>query len=174
MVRAFTACVATLCVAFTTHAAYDNESGTCSIVNPNDQSVVIGIYRPTANGIEERLVTVPAKSQIDKIPIPLTDDDQFAIAYRAEAIRDELKRGNPIKIYGHRRINIIRNKIDPTTPDVLIEFRGFNETFGDLRDQNRALYIPISEGEAKRVVRDANQKSTVGETPLARTEYPQK
>lgn len=172
MIRAISCCFAIVFVACIAHSADHDQSGTCSIVNPHDQPVVIGIYRPSNEGIEERLVAVSGKSQIDKIPFLLTADDQFVIAYRAEEIGDELQRARPIKIYGHRRINIIRKKKDSDTPDVLIEFRGFDMTFGDRRDQNRALYIPDSESEAKRVILDANQKSKVVESPLARSDYP--
>ncbi len=174
MCRTMAVGITMLFVLSTSLVANDNESGTCSIVNPGDQTAVIGIYRPTAKGIEERLVTVPAKSQIDKVPILLTDDDQFAIAYKAEETGGKLKRADPIKIYGHRRINFIRQKKSNDTPDVLIEFRGFDETFGDLRDQNRALYIPSSESEAVRVLRDANHKTTVVKAPLAKADYSKK
>lgn len=163
-------CLAIMCVACN---AYGDETatGTCTIVNSENQVVVIGIYRPTMNGIEERIIPVPAKTQIHGIPIYLSNNDQFAIAYKADAQGDEIKRATPIKLFGHRRINLITKKRDANAPDVLIEFRGFNETYGDLRDQNRALYIPIDESDAKRIICDSNKKSTVVDSPLASIEY---
>lgn len=170
MLRTAVRFLAIICFASNTFGA-DTATGICTIVNPESQPVVIGIYRPSINGIEERIIAVPAKTQIHGIPIYLSEDDQFAIAYKADAEGDEIKRATPIKLFGHRRINFITKKRDANTPDVLIEFRGFDETFGDLRDQNGALYIPIGELDAKRVIRDSNQKSTVVDSPLASSEY---
>lgn len=170
MFRTVVRCLAIMCVA---SIAYGDETatGTCTIVNPVDQAVVIGIYRPTINGIEERIIPVPAKTQIHGIPIYLSDNDQFAIAYKAKAQGDEIIRATPIKLFGHRRINLITKKADATIPDVLIEFRGFNETYGDLRDQNSSLHIPRIELDAKRIIRESNQKNTVVNSPLASSEY---
>ena len=170
MFRTVVYCLAIICVACNAFGE-DTATGTCTIVNPENQLVVIGIYRPSTNGIEERIIAVPAKTQIHGIPIYLSEDDQFAIAYKADREGDEIKRASPIKLFGHRIINVITEKRDANTPDVLIEFRGFNETYGDLRDQNNVLYIPKSELDAKGVIRDSNRKSTVVDSPLASSEY---
>jgi len=166
-------CIAITCSVGDVHSADKSNSGTCTIVNAKDDDVVIGIYRPTAKGVEERLVEVPARSQIDGVPILLTEGDHFAIAYRAEGNGDTIKRASPIKIAGHRRINFIRKKSDAKSPDVLIEFRGF-PTFVDDRDTHQALYIPYSEGEAKRVIDAANKTTKVVEAPLARSTFQKK
>jgi hypothetical protein len=138
-------------------------------VNPNDQLVVIGFYRPSETGIEERLVAVPAKTQIEGIPIVLSDDEQFIIAYKAVDDGNGIKRANPIKIYDYKRIQIIAKKNDTGIPDVLIKYSGFYE-FPPTRD-GQSLYIPNTQSEATRVLRESNQKSTIVEAPLAKSEY---
>lgn len=163
MLRTIALVLIATCFACNAFAADETHRGKCTIVNAKDQLVVIGIYRPSEAGIEERLVAVPAKTQVEGIPVTLSDDEQFIIAYKAVDDGNGIKRANPIKIYDCKRISFIAKKRDAGTPDVLVEYHGFNESFPRLREGTRSLYIPDTESEAKRVLRDSNRKSTIVE-----------
>ncbi|MEM1226140.1 MAG: hypothetical protein AAGJ40_10595 [Planctomycetota bacterium] len=80
----------------------------CTILNTTDHPVVIGLYRPTPDGMVERLVTVAPKTQIDDIPIEIVADSQFAIAYSASTDEGTISRSDPIAIVGHRQLSYLK------------------------------------------------------------------
>jgi hypothetical protein len=133
---------------------------------------VIGLYKPSKNGISERLVNVRPKTELYDVPIPVTDDAQFVIAYSATMERDKVNRANPIQICGHKRLRFIKNDKHKETSDVMIHYRGVSAfDLSSRHDRNNALYLPDYQVEAKRVLRDANQTSKRVPTPLTRTKF---
>jgi hypothetical protein len=64
----------------------ETQVGRCTIVNSTGHPIVIGLYKPSKNGISEKLVHVPPRTELYDVPIPVTDDAQFVIAYSATSL----------------------------------------------------------------------------------------
>lgn len=153
--------------------ADDPRTGNCTILNTTDHPIVIGIYRPSDDGISERLVRVAPKTQVENIPLQLVDDSQFVIAYEASLSDGTISRSKPVAIVGHTLLKYIKKKnSDSELPDVLIQYYG-NPSNHRLRPGpfNNALSVPDTESVAQRVLRDANHSSQLIETPLAQQDY---
>ena len=156
----------------TSHVSKGDETpvGSCTIVNTEDHPVVIGLYKPSTDGISERLVSVPPRTELYDVPIPVSDDAQFVIAYSATMEGDEIRRAVPIVICGHKRLRFLKNNRRQVTLDAMIEYRGGSgSNLGD--DRNIALYLPDSQVEAREVLRRANRTSTPVPPSLTRTKF---
>lgn len=153
--------------------ADDQRAGNCTILNTTDHPIVIGLYRPSDDGINERLVMVAPTTQVENIPLQLVADAQFVIAYEASLSDGAIIRSKPVAIVGHSLLNYIKRKNGASElPDVLIQYRGGYSVHRSRPGPfNNALYIPDTESEAQRVVRDANHSSQLIETPLAQQDY---
>lgn len=97
--------------------------GSCTIVNTEDHPVVIGLYTPSTDGVSERLVSVPPRTELYDVPVAVTDDAQFVIAYAATMEGDKVRRASPIQICGHKRLSFLRDK-HQMTHDAMIVYRG--------------------------------------------------
>ncbi len=148
----------------------ENQVGRCTIVNTADHPIVIGLYKPSENGISEKLVSVPPRTELYDVPIPVTDDAQFVIAYCATMEGDKVRRANPIQIYGHQRLRFLKDKRHQLTRDAMIEYRGGYDPRSAF-DGNHALWLPGSQVEAQSVLKRANQRSTPVPPPLTRTKF---
>jgi len=101
-------------------SAEDNDAR-LTLLNTQDHDVVVGVYTPQNGGIEESLIPLPASTSIEKIPIPIVDDDQFAIVYSAQTIDGRILRTKPIRIIGTGRICIVNRE---NGPYAIIQYRG--------------------------------------------------
>lgn len=153
-------------------SAKESKEGQCTILNTTDHPIVIGLYRPSEDGIEEQLVKVASKTQVDKIPVHLVADAQFVVAYEASLGDSGVSRSKPVFILGHTVLKYIKKKNESSLPDVVIHYRGGSSIHRSRPGPfNIALYLPDAESEAKRVLRDANHTSKLIETPLAQQSY---
>ena len=149
--------------------------GQCVILNTTEHPVVIGLYRPSSEGIEERLINVPPKASVHSISIELTKDEQFVVAYRALSDGKLISRSIPIRVDGHERMNLITKRDNPATPDVLIAYRGgVDPNFRGRDSLNKSLFLPDTEIEAQHILRNANQTTTIVDTPLLKIHYTDK
>jgi hypothetical protein len=139
-----------------------------AIVNSSDHPIVIGLYTPSKDGISEKLVNVPPKTELYDVPIPVTDNAQFVIAYCATTEGDQVRRAKPIEICGHKRLRFLKDGRRQITRDAMIVYRGGYEPRSF--DFNNALWLPDYHIEAQNVLRRANQTSKIMPTPLTRTE----
>ena len=65
-----TVALATLLVFWTQpNHAEESSVGTCTIINTTDHPIVIGLYKPSTKGIAERIVSVPAKTELRDVPV---------------------------------------------------------------------------------------------------------
>ncbi len=156
----------------TAHVCQGDETqiGNCTIVNTDEHPIVIGLYMPTTNGISEKLISVPSRTELYDVPIPLTDDAQIVIAYSATMEGDKVRRTNPIQILGHRPLRFLKNNQRQVTRDAMIVYRGGSDS-SFRYDDNSALWLPGWDIEAQDELRRANEKSKIVPTPLTRTEF---
>ena len=154
-------------------AANESEEGNCTILNTADHPIVIGLYQPTEDGISEQLVEVAPKTQIMNVPVQLVADAQFVIAYEASLRDNPILRSKPVAIVGHTLLKYMKKKSESEMPDVMIQYRGGSSIAQRSRPDpfNTALYVPGTESEAKRILREANHTSQLIETPLAQQDY---
>lgn len=99
----------------------EDDNARLTLLNTQDHDVVVGVYTPLDGGIDESLIVLPASTAIEEIPIPIVDNDQFAIVYRAQAIDGRILRTKPIRIIGTGRICIVNRE---HSPFAIIQYRG--------------------------------------------------